>query len=60
MSGLNMAFSQNMRAFSQFRATGLRIADKITPAKHLLMLKAMGLDSDTSTLAQQHLQPNRS
>lgn len=52
MSALNMAFSPKMKPFSQLRAAGLRIADKITPAKHLMMLKAMGLDSDTATLAQ--------
>ena len=52
MSGLNMAFSENLGAFSQLRSAGLRIADKVTPAKHYLMLKAMGLDSDTPSLSQ--------
>lgn len=53
MSTLNMAFSEKLSAFSHLRATGLRIADKIKPAKHLLMLKAMGLDSDAPSLSQQ-------
>ena len=53
MSGLNMVFSEKLNAFSQLRAVGLSIADKITPAKHLLMLKAMGLDSDTPCLTKQ-------
>ena len=53
MSGLNMAFSEKLGAFSQLRSFGLRIADKASPAKHFLMLKAMGLDNDTPSLSQQ-------
>ena len=52
MSGLNMVFSEKLAAFSQLRSAGLQIADKISPAKHFLMQKAMGLDSDTPRLAQ--------
>ena len=46
MSGLNMLFSEKLDAFSSLRSAGLQIADKLSPAKNLLMQKAMGLDSD--------------
>ena len=46
MSGLNMAFSEKLSAFSSLRSIGLQLADKLTPAKQLLMTKAMGLDAD--------------
>lgn len=50
MSALNMAFSENLSALSHIRSIGLGIADKLKPAKHLLMIRAMGLDNDTPRL----------
>ena len=50
MSGLNMMFSEKLNSISGLRSVGLQIADKFTPAKNLLMQRAMGLDSDQPKL----------
>jgi len=50
MSGLNMLFSEKLNSISGLRSVGLQIADKFTPAKNLLMQRAMGLDSDQPKL----------
>ncbi len=50
MSGLNMLFSKNLHSISSLRSIGLSIADKFTPAKNLLMQRAMGLNADQPDL----------
>ncbi len=57
MSALNMLFSEKLSAFSQLRSAGLRLADKITPAKRLLMRRAMGLDADMPSLQHRDESP---
>ncbi len=50
MSGLNMLFSEKLNSLSGLRSIGLQIADKLTPAKSLLMQQAMGLSPDYPNL----------
>ncbi len=54
MSGLNMLFSKNLDSITNLRSIGLTIADKFTPAKNLLMQRAMGLDTDQPNLQNLH------
>lgn len=50
MSGFNMLFGEKLKPLGGLRSLGLSIADRISPAKQLLMKKAMGLDSDQPRL----------